>query len=125
MDSFINLTPENINNEHICCAIADKKHQSGVELKKKWLIERLNEGHVFRKLDVKGKVFIEYAPLEKAWVPIDGGNFLYIYCLWVSGSFSDKGYGKELLGLHRRCKAKKEIRRLRDQFEKENAFPFG
>ncbi|MDF2865337.1 MAG: acetyltransferase [Clostridia bacterium] len=96
-DSFINLTIDNIASEHVCCAIADKKHQVGVECKKEWLKERIKEGHVFRKLDDKGKVFIEYAPLENAWVPALGNNYIYIYCLWVSGSFKGKGYGKSLL----------------------------
>lgn len=96
-EQFINLTLDNLEHEHLCCAIADKKHQFGVATKKQWLKDRLVEGHVFRKLDVKGKVFIEYAPLETAWVPIRGENFLYIYCLWVSGSYKGKGYGKSLL----------------------------
>ena len=97
-NNYINLTPDNLDGEHLCCAIADKKHQCGVDMKKDWLKGRLDEGHVFRKLDAKGKVFIEYAPLEKAWVPVIGENYSYIYCLWVSGSFKGKGYGKELLG---------------------------
>ena len=96
-EQFINLTLDNLEHEHLCCAIADKKHQCGVATKKQWLKDRLAEGHVFRKLDVKGKVFIEYAPLETAWVPVCGENFLYIYCLWVSGSYKGKGYGKSLL----------------------------
>jgi predicted GNAT family acetyltransferase len=96
-DRFINLTLDNLDTEHLCCAISDKKHQCGVTNKKMWLRERISEGHVFRKLDEKGKIFIEYSPLETAWVPVCGDNFLYIYCLWVSGSFKGKGYGKELL----------------------------
>ena len=96
-EQFINLTLDNLEHEHLCCAIADKKHQCGVATKKQWLKDRLVEGHDFRKLDVKGKVFIEYAPLETAWVPVCGENFLYIYCLWVSGSYKGKGYGKSLL----------------------------
>lgn len=44
-----------------------------------------------------GKVFIEYAPLEKAWCPVLGNNYMYIYCLWVAGSFKGNGYAKELL----------------------------
>lgn len=95
--SYINLTIENLTSEHLCCAIADKKHQLGVDDKRTWLAERLKEGHTFRKLDQKGKVFIEYAPLETAWTPVEGANYLYIYCLWVSGSFKDKGHGRELL----------------------------
>ena len=97
MEQWIQLTPDNLHNEHLCCAIADKKHQAGVEAKRGWLAKRIQEGHVFRKLDQKGKVFIEYAPLETAWVPVIGHNYLYIYCLWVSGSFKGKGYGQQLL----------------------------
>jgi len=97
MDEYITINQVNVKDEHLCCAIADKKHQVGVELKKKWISERISEGHVFQKLNVQGKVFIEYAPLENAWVPIHGDNYIYIYCLWVSGSFSKKGYGDQLL----------------------------
>lgn len=96
-NDYINLSPDNLQMEHLCCAIADKKHQCGVDVKRAWIEARMPEGHIFRKLDAKGKVFIEYAPLEKAWVPLVGDNFIYIYCLWVSGSFKEKGYGKELL----------------------------
>lgn len=95
--SLITLTEANLEQEHLCCAIADKKHQCGVTAKKEWLKERLTEGHTFRKLDEKGKVFIEYAPLEHAWVPVEGSNYVYIYCLWVSGRFKESGYGKALL----------------------------
>ncbi len=97
MNKYINITLENIDNEHLCCAIGDPKHKMGVENKKNWLKDRIKEGHVFRKLDAKGKIFVEYAPLETAWTPINGDNFIYIYCLWVSGSFKGKGYAKELL----------------------------
>lgn len=96
-NKYINLTLENLDQEHVCCAISDKKHQCGVANKKNWLKKRIAEGHVFRKLDAKGKVFIEYAPLEKAWVPVTGENYLYIYCFWVSGSYKKKGHGKDLL----------------------------
>ncbi len=66
MSSFINLTKENLEVEHLCCAIADKKHQIGVESKRSWLAEGISEGHVFRKLNEKGKVFIEYELLALA-----------------------------------------------------------
>jgi len=94
---YLELTPDNLENEHICCAIADKKHQLGVDEKKRWLAARILEGHMFRKLDAKGKVFIEYAPLESAWVPVVGERYLYIYCHWVAGSFKGKGHGAALL----------------------------
>ena len=80
-EQFINLSPENLSKQHLCCIIRSKKPHPGVEAKRQWLAQRLREGHVFRKLDAKATVFIEYAPLETAWVPVAGGNFLYIYCL--------------------------------------------
>lgn len=97
MNEYINLTLDNIDEEHICCAIGDKKHQDGVLNKKAWIKDRLKDGHVFRKLNARGKTFIEYEPVETAWVPINGKNYEYIYCLWVAGSFKGKGIGKELI----------------------------
>ena len=94
---WIDLTPENLAKEHLCCIIRTKKPHPGVEAKRQWLAQRLKEGHVFRKLDVKGCVFIEYAPLETAWVPIVGENYLYIYCLWVTGTPKGCGYGRALM----------------------------
>ena len=94
---FINLTAENLSTEHLCCIIRSKKPHPGVEKKREWLRDRLKEGHVFRQLDAKSTVFIEYAPLETAWVPIEGRDYLYIYCLWVSGEHKGRGYGKALM----------------------------
>ena len=97
MNEYINLTKENIEDEHICCAIGDPKHQLGVDKKKEWIKDRLKDGHIFRKLNARGKIFIEYEPIETAWAPVNGKNYEYIYCLWVAGSFKEKGIGKELL----------------------------
>lgn len=94
---FVNLTPENLADEHLCCIIRSKKPHPGVEAKRQWLSDRLKEGHVFRKLNAKATVFIEYAPLETAWVPILGDNYVYVYCLWVSGSPKGNGYGRALM----------------------------
>ena len=94
---FINLTAENLAGEHRCCIIRSKKSHPGVEAKRRWLSERLTEGHVFRKLNDKATVMIEYAPLETAWVPVTGENYIYLYCLWVSGEYKGKGYGKALM----------------------------
>lgn len=96
-NDFINLTEENVSDEHLCCIIRSRKPHSGISAKREWLSDRLKEGHVFRKLNVKGTVFIEYAPLETAWVPIEGSRYYYIYCLWATGEYKGKGYGKQLL----------------------------
>lgn len=94
---FINLTAENLATEHLCCIIRSKKPHPGVEAKRQWLSDRLSEGHLFRKLNEKATVFIEYAPLETAWVPIVGDNYYYVYCLWVLGDHKGKGYAKSLM----------------------------
>lgn len=57
MNEYINLTLDNIDDEHICCAIGDKKHQAGVDRKKEWIKSKLKDGHIFRKLNARGKIF--------------------------------------------------------------------
>lgn len=99
MEKIIKLDKENISKEHICCAFSDKKCQDGYELKKDWLKKEFDQGYVFRRLDARAKVFIEYGPAEKGWVPITAPNYLLIYCFWVSGQYKEKGYGKALLQL--------------------------
>ena len=94
---WLDLTPENLAEEHLCCIIRTRKPHPGVEAKRQWLAQRLREGHVFRKLREKAVVFIEYAPLETAWVPVLGDNYLYLYCLWASGDHKGRGYGKALM----------------------------
>lgn len=93
---LIKLTRENLETEHICCAISNNKDVQ-VMSKKSWLEERFDEGLVFLKCNVRGKCFIEYIPAEYAWVPIEAKGYVYIDCLWVSGQFKGKGYSNLLL----------------------------
>ena len=44
---FINITTENLADEHLCCIIRTKKLHPGVEAKRQWLSDQLNEGHGF------------------------------------------------------------------------------
>jgi GNAT superfamily N-acetyltransferase len=99
MEKIISLDRSNIDNEHICCAISDKKCKDSYELKKDWLRREFDNEYVFRRIDARAKVFIEYVPAEKGWVPIDAPNYLLINCFWVSGRYKGNGYGKELLKL--------------------------
>ncbi len=94
--NLIKLTQENIENEHICCAISNNKDVQ-VQSKKSWLKERFQEGLVFLKGDVRGKCFIEYLPAEYAWAPIEAQGYMYIDCLWVSGQLKGHGYSNLLL----------------------------
>ena len=93
---YIRVTKENLEKEHICCAISNNKDVQ-VASKKAWLAQRLDEGLVFLKSVERGKCFIEYLPAEMAWNPIEAPGYMYIDCLWVSGSFKGHGYSSELL----------------------------
>lgn len=95
--NIITLTSENLDREHICCAIADKKSENCVSSKKAWLKARFEDGLVFKKLDARGKVFIEYIPAEKAWYPISANGYMHINCFWVSGQFKGQGWSNKLL----------------------------
>lgn len=97
MDNFVTLTHQNLESEHICCAFSDRKCAAGYEAKKQWIKSQLDNGFVFHKLDVRGKVFIEYTPAEYSWQPIKADNCMMINCFWVSGQYKEKGYGKQLL----------------------------
>ena len=93
---LIRITGENIEQEHICCAISNN-NDIQVKSKKDWLRDRLDEGLVFLKGNVRGKCFIEYIPAEYAWVPVEADGYMYIDCLWVSGQFKGHGYSNLLL----------------------------
>lgn len=93
---YIRVTKENIENEHICCAISSNKDIQVIS-KKNWLKERFDDGLVFLKSIERGKCFIEYIPAENAWNPINADGYMYIDCLWVAGSFKGNGYSTDLL----------------------------
>ena len=93
---YIKVTKDNLESEHICCAISNNNDVQ-VSSKKSWLKERFDDGLVFLKSTQRGKCFIEYIPAENAWMPIKADNYMYIDCLWVSGSFKGHGYSNDLL----------------------------
>jgi GNAT superfamily N-acetyltransferase len=97
MSTYIQLSKDNIDSEHICCAFTDKKCSEGYQNKKDWLRRELDNGYVFRRLDERAKVFIEYGPAETAWLPIDAPGYLNLNCFWVSGKYKKQGHGKRLL----------------------------
>ena len=94
---YIRVTKNNLDSEHICCAISNNKDIQ-VSSKKVWLADRFDEGLVFLKSAERGKCFIEYIPAEYAWNPVSADGYMYIDCLWVSGSFKGHGYSNDLLG---------------------------
>ena len=40
---FINLSTENLEQEHLCCIIRSRKPHPGVEAKRQWLSNRLQQ----------------------------------------------------------------------------------
>ena len=66
---------------------------------------------VFYRSEERGKCFIEYIPAENAWMPIMADEYLYINCLWASGSMKKHEYSNNLLN---EC--------IRDAKEKRRAF---
>ena len=93
---YIKVTKDNLEKEHICCAISNNRDVQ-VSSKKAWLADRFEEGLVFLKSTERGKCFIEYIPAENAWNPIEAEGYMYIDCLWVSGAFKGHGYSNDLL----------------------------
>lgn len=93
---YIWVTEENIEQEHICCAISNNRDIQ-VSSKKAWMQQCFADGLVFLKSTERGKCFIEYIPAENAWVPIVADGYMYIDCFWVSGSLKGHGYANDLL----------------------------
>jgi len=73
---ILKLIDKNIQDEHICCAISDKKSSNGYQKKKEWLKTEFKNGYTFKKVDVRGKVFIEYVPINK-FLPFEVKNPYY------------------------------------------------
>ncbi len=94
---IISVNENNLEKEHICCAISEKKGENCAGTKKEWMKERFRDGLVFLKLDARGKVFIEYLPAEKAWCPVKAENYLFIDCFWVSGQYKGQGWANKLM----------------------------
>lgn len=91
--NYLRITKENIDSEHICCAMSGKQSIA----KKEWMKQRFDEGLVFYRSEEHGKCFIEYIPAENAWMPICAPDYIYINCLWIAGSLKGHGYSNDLL----------------------------
>ena len=57
---YIRITRDNIDAEHVCCAMSGKQALA----KKEWLKRRFDEGLIFYRSVERGKCFIEYIPAE-------------------------------------------------------------
>ena len=91
--NYVRITRDNIDKEHICCAMSGKQSLA----KKEWLKQLFDDGLVFYRSEDRGKCFIEYIPAENAWIPVKADGYLYINCLWVAGAMKGRGYSNDLL----------------------------
>jgi hypothetical protein len=95
--NIIEINSGNLEQEHICCALGnDKANKARAQTKKEWLRNCFDKGLVFKRLDDRGKMFIEYMPVKHAWKPVKG-NYMLINCLWISGKFKNQGIAANLL----------------------------
>lgn len=90
---YILITKDNIDKEHICCAMSNKQ----ASMKKEWLKSLFDDGLVFYRSAEKGNCFIEYMDAEKSWNPVDAFNYTFINCLWVEKALQGYGYANDLL----------------------------
>ncbi|GHB48499.1 GNAT family acetyltransferase [Pseudovibrio japonicus] len=95
--TYIGLSERTLCDEHICCAISDKKCAQGYQLKKDWLRSQFAADYQFVRLDERAKVFMEFGPAEAGWAPVVAPGHLLINCFWVSGKYKGQGHGKALL----------------------------
>ena len=93
---LISVTKDNLEQEHICCAISNNK-DCQVLSKKNWLNEQFEDGLVFLKGNVRGKCFISTCRRRKPGRLLKADGYMYINCLWVSGQFKGQGYSNLLL----------------------------
>ena len=73
---YVHVTKDNLEEEHICCAISNNKDVQ-VSSKKAWLSERFDEGLVFLKSVERGKCFIEYTGGKR--MDSDRGRWIYVH----------------------------------------------
>jgi L-amino acid N-acyltransferase YncA len=96
--NFVEVTHDNAAKVGMFCI--KNPQYPGFKLKQQWLSERNKEGLKLKllKKDEETFGFIEYVPIEYAWRPVTGRNYLFIHCLWVFPKKNYKrGFGSQLL----------------------------
>lgn len=95
---LIDIDASVLDQEHICCALGnDRDNRRRADQKKAWMRRAYEEGLVFTRLNDRGKMFVEYMPVENCWKPVIGTDYYMIHCLWVSGKFKGQGIAGALL----------------------------
>ena len=91
--NYIRITKENIDKEHICCAMSGKQS-----------VEKRNGcGNALMRdlfsIAARNAVnaLTNGIPAENAWMPIEADGYLYINCSGIRGSMKGYGYSNDLL----------------------------
>lgn len=97
--TLIDVTPENVLQETLFC-IKDVKNP-GFHCKQQWFEKQYEDGLRMKILkNAEGKMigFIEYVPLENAWRPVQGPEFMFVHCMYIyPNKNKNKGYGSLLI----------------------------
>jgi hypothetical protein len=97
--SIIEVTPENVDKEKFFCV--KNINDPGFGIKKKWFIERYNEGlriRILKNQQSKAIGFIEYVPADFAWRPVEAPGFMFVHCMFVyANDDKRRGNGSLLL----------------------------
>ena len=96
---IVEVNPGNVEKETLFC-IKDRL-KPGFHCKRQWFVERYKEGlrmNILKGSDGKMIGFIEYLPVEYAWRPISGSNFLFIHCMYIyPNKNKNQGFGSLLI----------------------------
>ncbi len=82
--TLVKVGPDNLSDCGIGC-LTNPRHE-GFGPKVEWLRARFQEGlrfFLFRDEGGRPLAFLEYAPGEYAWRPVDARGWLFVHCLWV------------------------------------------
>ncbi len=96
MSPLIRVTADNVDEHGFFCCMS-KRASVGWKAKRAWLEERFAEGLSIYLLPEGQRGFVESAPGEVAWKPVDAPGWTVIHCLWVVGKSQKGGGGRQLL----------------------------
>ena len=78
-----------------CCR--NKRETEGYQRKLRWLKKRFAEGLRMKTIGSGGRGVIEYIPGEYAWRAVEAKGYMFIHCLWITGSRRNVGCATSLL----------------------------
>ncbi len=96
---ILSVTPANMEEEGFFCM--QNKKNNGFKAKSSWFEEQFANGlrfHLCKSSEGDRMGFVEFAPTESSWKPIDARNTLCIQCIMVyPNKFKNKGVGESLI----------------------------